>query len=186
MEDSMNSFRKSMLVGGLALAAAIAPASRAQAINSNVATVNLNAVLAESLTVAAAPATVNFALVPNGVANGSSSITVTTNWALGKTRTSMKVYAYFSSAVGLTDGAGDNIPTSSVLGSVNAGAFAAFTGGAGPFGVNSQLVFNQVVGGAGTFNATHVDTVALRIDTTGLALPAATYIGVLNIQAQAL
>src|SRR4029077_13339590 len=174
----MNNFRKAMVVAGLSLAAAMAPASRAQ-LNSNVATVNLNAVLAESLTVAAAPATVNFAWVPNGTANGNSAVTVTTNWALGKTRTSMKVYAYFSSAVGLTDGAGDNIPTSSVLGSVNAGAFAPFTGGAGPFGVNSQLVFSQTVGAAGTFNSTHVDTLALQINTTGLALPAATYTGVL-------
>jgi len=61
----MNNFRKAMLVSGLALVAAMSPASRAQALNSNVATVNLNAVLAESLTVAAAPATVNFTLVPN-------------------------------------------------------------------------------------------------------------------------
>ena len=182
----MNNFRKAMLVSGLALVAAMSPASRAQALNSNVATVNLNAVLAESLTVAAAPATVNFTLVPNGTANGSSSITVNTNWALGKTRTSMKVYAYFSSAVGLTDGAGDNIPTSSVLGSINAGAFNPFTGGVSPFGVNSQVVFSQAIGGAGTFNSSHSDTIALQINTTGLALPAATYTGVLNIQAQAL
>jgi hypothetical protein len=182
----MRTFAKAwMMLGGLAAAAALAPVSRAQ-LNSNVANVNLNAVLAESLTVAAAPATVNFTLVPNGTVNGSSNITVTTTWALAKTRTSMKVYAYFSSAVGLTDGVGDNIPTANVLGSVNAGPFNPFTGGAGPFGVNSQLVFSQAIGGAGTFNSNHVDSVGLQINTTGLALPAATYTGVLNIQAQAL
>jgi hypothetical protein len=181
----MKNFRKVLIVSGLALAAAMSPVSRAQ-LNSNVATVNLNAVLAESLTVAAAPATVNFTLVPNGTANGNSNVTVTTNWALGKTRTSMKVYAYFSSAVGLTDGAGDNIPTSNVLGSINAGAYAPFTGGTGPFGVNSLVVFSQAVGTAGTFNSSHVDTLGLQINTAGLALPAATYTGVLNIQAQAL
>jgi hypothetical protein len=181
----MKNLRKALIVSGLALAAAMSPVSRAQ-LNSNVATVNLNAVLAESLTVAASPATVNFTLVPNGTANGNSNVTVTTSWALGKTRTSMKVYAFFSSAVGLTDGAGDNIPTSNVLGSINAGAYAPFTGGTGPFGVNSQVVFTQAVGAAGTFNASHVDTIGLQINTAGLALPAATYTGVLNIQAQAL
>ena len=98
----------------------------------------------------------------------------------------MKVYAYFSSASALTDGAGDNIPTSSVLGSINAGAYASFTGGTGPFGVNSLQVFSQTVGAAGTFNASHSDNVALQINTTGLGLPAATYTGTLNIQAQAL
>src|SRR5260370_3084345 len=157
----MKNFRKVLMVSGLSLAAASAPASR-DPLNSNVATVNLNAVLGESLTAAAAPATVSVTLVPNGTANGSSNVTVATNWALGKTRTSMKVYACFSSAVGLTDGAGDNIPTANVLGSVNAGAYAPFTGGAGPFCVNSQGVFTQHVGGAGTFNAPHVDTIALH------------------------
>ena len=48
----MKNFRKVLMVSGLALAAAMSPVSRAQ-LNSNVATVNLNAVLAESLTVAA-------------------------------------------------------------------------------------------------------------------------------------
>src|SRR5260370_25210345 len=153
----MKNFRKVLMVSGLALAAAMARASREQ-LNSNVATVNLNAVLAESLTVAAAPATVNFTLVPNGTANGSSNVTVTTNWALGKTRTSMKVYAYFSSAVGLTDGAGDNIPTANVLGSVNAGAYAPFTRGAGPFRGNTQDVFHQTGRRAGTFHRSHGDT----------------------------
>jgi hypothetical protein len=173
-----------IILSVFALAFMAVPASHAQ-VNSNVATVNLNAPLAESVTVVAGPGTVNFTLVPNGSAAGSAPVTITTSWALAKTRTSVKLYAYFSSAVALTDGAGDNIPTSSVTGSVNGGAAAAFTS-ATAFGANGMTVFNQAIG-VGTYNSTHgPDTIALTINTTGLGLPAATYTGVLNIQAQAL
>jgi hypothetical protein len=173
-----------IVIPALALAFAFVPASHAQ-VNSNIATVNLNAPLAESVTVAAGPATVNFTLAPNGPANGSAPVSITTSWALAKTRTSVKLYAYFSSATALTDGSGDNIPTSSVTGSVNGGAFAAFTS-ATPFGANGMQVFNQAIA-AGSFNSTHgPDTIAITINTTGLNLPAATYTGVLNIEAQAL
>ena len=51
---------------------------------------------------------------------------------------------------------------------------------------NGMTVFSRPPG-AGTYNSSHgPDTIALTIDTTGLALPAATYTGVLNVQAQAL
>ncbi len=175
-----------IILGAVALALVMGQASRAQALNSNNSTVALNAVLAESLTVSASPAIVNFTLVPSGTANGSAPVSVTTTWALAKTRTSVKVYAYFTSTTALTDGAGDNIPTSSVLGAVGVGAFAPFTGGAATFNVNSIQVLNQAIGAAGTFNSSHTDSVALQINTTGLTLPAATYTGTLNIQAQAL
>jgi hypothetical protein len=183
----MKAFRKARIVlGALALALLTSHASHAQALNSNNATVALNAVLAESLTVNASPAIVNFTLAASGTTTGGSPVSITTTWALGKTRTSVKVYAYFSSANALTDGAGDNIPTSSVLGAVGTGAFAPFTGGAATFNVNSILVLSQAIGAAGTFNASRTNSVALQINTTGLTLPAATYTGTLNVQAQAL
>jgi len=174
-----------MVLSALVLAFLMVPASRAQ-VNSNVATVNLNAPLAESVTVVAGPGTVNFTLAPNGPATGSAPVTITTSWALAKTRTSVKLYAYFSSATALTDGAGDNIPNTSVKGSINGGALTVFNT-ATPYGGNFGVtVFNQVITAANA-NSTHgPDTVALTIDTTGLALPAALYTGVLNIQAQAL
>ena len=178
--------KKSWIVlSAFIMAFVFVPASHAQ-LNSNNATVNLNAIMAESLTVAASPATVNFTLAPNGPASGSAPVSITTTWALGKTRTSVKLYAYFTSVNALTDGAGDNIPTTSVTGSVNGGAAAPFTS-VTPFGANGMTVFNQVIGAAGTFNSTHgPDTIGLTINTAGLALPAATYTGVLNIQAQAI
>ena len=110
-----------------------------------------------------------------------------TTWALGKARVSMKVYAGFTSAVALTDGVGDNIPTANITGAVNGGAAAPFTGASGPIASNNAItVFSQVVGAVGTFNSTHSDSVALQINTTGLALPAGTYTGTLTIQAQAI
>lgn len=168
------------------LAFVFVPASHAQ-LNSNNATVNLNAVLAETLTVAAGPATVNFTpLAPNGTTNGDNPVAITTTWALKSTRTSVKLYAYFTSANALTDGAGDNIPTSKVTGKIDGAAVGVPFTSATPFGANGVTVFTAALGGAGTFNSTHADTIALTIDTTGLALPAATYTGVLNVQAQAI
>lgn len=168
------------------LAFVFVPASRAQ-LNSTNQTVNLNAPLAESLTVIAGPATVNFTLVPNGTVNGSAPVAVTTTWALARTRTvSVKLYAYFSTGVALTDGATDNIPVANVSGNVNGGGANPFTG-ATPFsGATGMTVFTQALTAAGPFNASHADSIVLSINTTGLALPAATYTGVLNIQAQAI
>jgi hypothetical protein len=172
-----------MTLGALALVLVLAPASHAQ-LNSNVATVNLNAVLGETLTVSAGPATVNFTLVPNGVANGSAPVAITTTWALAATRTDVNLYAYFSSGNALTDGAGNNIPTANVGGSVNSGPSGPFTG-ATPFGANGMTVFSQALLPA-TLNSNRNDTIDLSIDTSGLGLPSATYTGTLNIQAQAL
>ena len=133
-----------MILGALALVFVFAPASHAQ-LNSNVATVNLNAVLGEALTVSAGPATVNFTLVPNGTANGSAPVSITTTWALATTRTNVNLYAYFSSGNALTDGSGHNIPAANVSGSVNSGPSGPFTG-ATPFGGNGMTVFTQALG----------------------------------------
>lgn len=184
----MNALKKAgMILGAMGLALAMGQTSHAQALNSNNATVLLNAPLAESVTVAASPANVTFNLVANGSVNGSSAVSITTSWALAKTRKSVNVYAYFTSGTALTDGAGDSIPNTSVSGAINGGAAATFTT-ATPFGGAFGLapIFTQTVGATGTFNNTHTDSVVLSISTVGLNLPAATYTGTLNIQAQAL
>lgn len=172
------------LLAGLPASVGFPPVAHAQ-INSNIANVNLNAVLTTSLTVSAAPGLVNFALPPSGVANGSATINVTTSWTLSPSTGRVTVWGYFSNAASaLSDGTGDNIPSASVSGSPDGGAFTPFTG-ASPFGAASslQIVSFRVLG----FNktGTRSDTLDMRISTVGLNLPAGTYTGILNIQAQA-
>jgi len=163
------------------------PATPASAqISSNIAGVTLGAVLNSSLSVIAAPNAVNFALVANGVANGSTAVTVTTIWTLHPSIGAVTLYAYFTSTVSaLSNGAGTNIASSRVAGSTNGGAFTAFTGNS-PFAAGSSLTLAtwRILGN--NRNGTRQDTLGLQIDTTGLALPAGSYTGVLHIQAQAL
>jgi hypothetical protein len=162
------------------------PSLASAQLNSNIAGVNLNAVLTTSLTLSATPGSVNFTLVPSGVANGSGTVAVTTTWTLSPSVGAVTVWAYFSSApAALTDGAGSNIPSSSILGSPNGGAFAAFTG-VSPFAAGSSLQIFTVRILGNNRNGTRVDNLDLRINTTGLNLPAGTYSGVMHIQAQAL
>jgi hypothetical protein len=113
-------------------------------------------------------------------------VTVNTSWTLKPAVGAVTVYAYFTSAAAaLTDGAADNIPSSSVTGSVNGGGFGAFTG-ASPFAAGSSITLSttRILGNNRTGN--HTDTLNLKISTVGLGLPAGLYTGVLNIQAQAL
>lgn len=138
-----------------------------------------------SLTVTATPAIVNFTLVPNGVSNGTSVVSITTTWSLSP-GAQVSLYAYFTNpGSALSDAAGDNISAASVSGSVNGGAFNAFTGNS-PFAASSSItIFNQRIFG---FNRSdqRTDTLNLQINTGGLTLPAGSYSGQLVIQAQAI
>lgn len=168
----------------LAAGFVLLPARAGAQLKSNVASVNLNATLNTSITITATPGLVNFTLVRSGVATGTSPVTITTTWTLTTLLGSVAEYAYFSSsAAALTDGASDNIPSASVSGSVDRGAYTAFTG-TSPFAAGSGItLFNQFV--FLIFPANRSDTLNLQISTAGLNLPAGTYTGVLHIQAQA-
>jgi hypothetical protein len=176
-----------MFLGALAVALILIPARADAQLSSNAAAVNLNATLNSSISITAAPGLVNFNLVPNGTANGSAPVTITTTWALPVLFGNLTEYAYFTAAPSaLTDGAGDNIPSSSVSGSVNGGAFTTFTG-TSPFAAGSSLtLFNQTIFIFFSNPGKRTDTLNLRINTTGLGLPAGLYTGVLRIEAQAL
>ena len=171
----------------MALATAVASA---QAINSGAQTIALNATLAESLTLSLSANAVNFTLAAGSAANaGSTNITATTAWVLKPGRTAVGVYAYFASAAAaLTDGAGDNIPSSAFFIADNAGPSTALTSTVAFGAANAGLQMANVAITAANRNANRTDVMAFNINLTGGTLPqlpAATYTGTLNIQAQA-
>lgn len=157
-------------------------------VKSNVGHVNLVALMGESLGVAVSPGQVNFTLPANGVATGAPILTVTTSYNLDPNNGRISTYAYLTSSVAaLTDGAGHNIPSSHVSGSVDGAAYAPFTG-ACPFSANACItVFSKkITGNVNGRQGIQNDTLGLQISTVGLALPGGTYTGVLNIEAQAI
>ena len=94
-----------VMLAGMALVLAQSTAAFAQ-LNANggaPAAVSLNAVMSETLSVSAAPGTVNFTpLNPNGTTNGDSAISINTAWVLQPSRGSLNVWAYFAGATALT------------------------------------------------------------------------------------
>jgi sarcosine oxidase gamma subunit len=177
----------------LAIIGLFAPASQAQT-NSNTGTVTLTANLTESLSVTVnSGAAITFSLAPNTATNaGSGNSSVTTAWTLKPGRTSVAVWAYFTSAasalVHQTAGNTTDIPSSAVKIQVGgAGLFNALTN-VSPFNAAAsglQIGAPTSITGANKIG-TRTDTMAYQIDTTIVPqLPADTYIGTLNIQAQA-
>lgn len=180
------------LIPVLALLTLTIPAAVCQ-LNSNTASVALNATLGESLTVAATPSTVAIPLVSGATAAGTSPVAITTTWVLSATRTAVTLVGYFSSAtVALTNGATTpaNIPAAEVLGQMTTGtptSFTAFTQTA-PLGTAGAglTLFTQPLSGTNR-NANRTDNLNLEINLASQPqLPAGTYTGTLNIQAQAL
>ena len=172
----------------------ITPASRAQAANSTIGTVAINATLTESLTVTVnSGAAVTIPILPNAAVNGTATTTnVTTTWTLKPGRTSVAVWAYFGSAtaalVHQTAGNTTDVPSSAVKIRVGgAGAFNALTN-VSPFNAAAsglQIGPSIAITGANK-NSSRTDTLAYQIDTTVVPqLQADTYIGTLNIEAQA-
>jgi hypothetical protein len=198
----MKNFRRLLVMAaGIVLATSIPPVANAQALNSNVGTVTLNATLAESLTVSVTGgAVVNFTLAANTAANpGSTTSTIQTAWVLTPGRSKVSVWAWVANGgAALTDGAaGDNIPASAVTataaGSGSAGGALNTVASGGP-GVPAFVTPGAATGvqiGNVTINAANrasntTTTLTWNINTTGVPqLPAATYTGTVNIQAQA-
>ena len=157
-------------------------------LNSGAQTIALNANLTESLTVSLSANAVNFTLAAGSAANpGSTNITATTAWTLKPGRTAVGVYAYFgNAAAALTDGAGNNIPSSAFFIADNGGASTALTNTVAFGGANGGLQLANVAITGANKTASRTDVMAFNINLTTLPqLPAATYTGTLNIQAQA-
>jgi hypothetical protein len=176
--------RSAVVTLAMTFAASLASAQ----LNSAAQPIALNAQLTESLTVNLSASAVNFTLAAGSAANaGSTNVTATTAWTLKPGRTAVGVYAYFaSSAAALTDGAGNNIPSADFTISDNGGAATALTNSVAFGGANAGLQLANVAITGANKSSNHADTMAFNINLSTLPqLPAATYTGTLNIQAQA-
>jgi hypothetical protein len=182
---------KLMITAGLAVAAS--PAIFCQALNSSPATVSLSATLNESLTISATPAAVSFNLVSGGTATGSAPVAVTTTWVLKSSRATVTLTGWFTNAAQALSSGGATpvyIPTSEVLGQLNSGTFSAFTGspatGAPGVAGASLLLYTQAISTTNV-SSNRTDNLNLEINLSSQPqLPAATYNGTLNLEAQAL
>jgi hypothetical protein len=118
---------------------------------------------------------------------GSTNITATTAWVLKPGRTQVTVDAYFAnSGAALTDGAGNNIPSSAFTIADNAAAPAALVNTVAFGAANGGLRLANVAITGANKNANRTDNMAFNINLSALGqLPAGTYTGTLNIQAQA-
>src|SRR5437867_2204380 len=162
----------------------------AQALNSGAQTIALNATMAESLTLSLSANAVNFTLSAGSAANpGSTNITATTAWTLKPGRTAVAVDAYFASAAAaLTDGAGNNIPSSAFFIADNGGASTALTNTVAFGAANAGYQMANVAITGANKNSSRTDVMAFNINLTGGTLPqlpANTYTGTSHIQAQA-
>lgn len=190
-----NSVRKLSITLAIAagLAAVVSPAAFGQALDSSPATVALSATLSESLTISATPATVNFSLVSGGTATGSAPVAIKTTWVLSGSRSSVTLTGWFTNADQALSSGGATpvyVPTSEVLGQVNSGTFNAFTqspaaGSPGVAGA-SLVLFTQTVTTTNV-SSNRTDDLNLEINLASQPqLPAGTYNGTLNLEAQAL
>ena len=142
----MRNFQRFLvLIGGMALSAAISAPLQAQ-------TVFLDATVRESLSVTVTGgATVNFTLLPNTAANaGSTTSTIRTAWVLRRGRNQVSVWAWVANgAAALANGAGANIPASAVSaaaagsGSVGGALNTVASGGGGRTRPSSRRVRPQ-------------------------------------------
>jgi hypothetical protein len=179
--------RKISRITAVALGLALATTMAAAQVNSGAQTITLNAKLAESLTLGLSANAVNFTLAAGSATNaGSASITATTTWTLQPGRTAVGVYAYFTTTTALTDGAGNNIPSSAFFVADNTNPSTALTSNT-PWSTGTGLQMANVAITGTNRSANRTDVMTFNIDLTSLPqLPAATYTGTLNIQAQAI
>jgi hypothetical protein len=187
MRSAIEKICRAMLAA--ALFAALSSLAGAQALNSGPQQIALNATLSESLTVSLSANSVNFTLAAGSASNpGSANITATTSWVLAGGRNTLRLYAYFTSAAAALSSGGNNIPSSAFFISDNGGASAALTNTVAFGGANAGLQLASVAITNANRSSSRNDVMAFNINLTGGTLPqlpASTYTGTLNIQAQA-
>ncbi len=178
---------RSTMLAGLLLALGCASTLSAQ-LNSTVSTISLHATTSESISISiTAGAAVTFSGIVAGTSvPGNVVPAFTTTWILDGSRTSVKVYAYFSSSNALV-GSGsmaDVIPASALSGTPTGGMGTAFTGTV-PFGGSNGLLVSTTAISSANLSSSKSDTVALTLNVPTAGFASDTYTGTLNIQAQA-
>lgn len=164
--------------------------AHAQVLDSSEASVSLTATLAESLSLSVPTTDVSFSLTGGSATNpGNATISVTTTYTLSASRTTLALYAYFTTAATAllhTDTNNtENIPSSRVQGSVNGGTATAFTQTVAFGGAAAGLELFSIAVDPATSGGERTDTLALNINLASLSLPADVYAGTLHIRAQA-
>jgi hypothetical protein len=142
--------------------------------------------LADSISLNLSGNSVSFVLTAGSATNaGNTGITATTTW-VSRPGKDIQVYAYFTSAASaLSDGVGDSIPSSAFSISNNGGAYAPLTGTVPFGGANAGLQLYTVKVTGLNKTGSHSENMLFNINLSALpALPAGTYAGTLNIQAQ--
>jgi hypothetical protein len=145
-------------------------------------------IISGTLTLAATPAAVSFALLHNGTAPGSSGVTITTTFSGIGIGTTTDLYAYFASPTSaLTDGRtpANLIPSSAVLGQVTTGlptSYTAFTQTT-PFNAAASGLHLYDETDVLNFGVTRTDVLNLEINLSGVSIPAGTYTGTITLQA---
>lgn len=169
-----------------------APSVSIAQVLSGTGSVNLNATLAQSLSISVTSgSTVNFTLTNGAAANGDVPVVVQTTWNLTPLLVgAVSLYGYFGTpAQALADGTGNYITSTQVEGRMTTGTpvtYAPFaqTNPVGPAG-GSLALFTELVT---ILNAvdTRTDNLDLRINLTAQTIPSGTYQGVLTLQARAI
>lgn len=159
---------------------------------SGVADVDLQGTVGEALTVTVTGGgSASFTLVPGASADAEEAVTIETQWTVGGLVGAVALYAYFDvPAQALTDGAGNDIPSSAVEGQMTTGSPLLFTSFAesNPVGTagGSLKLFEELIVLLNR-SKTRTDALNLRVDLTSLPqLPAGTYTGTLHVRARAL
>lgn len=148
-------------------------------------------VLSGSLSLSVNTTTVSFTLVPNGTAQGTPGVSVTTTWDVLGLAPQLSLYGWLSSpTAALSDGRAkpDYIPSSAVFGQMTTGsptAYTAFTQSTplGVAGAGLTLLDGVAVGGFLEYAGSRTDVLNLEINMAGVSVPAGTYTGTLTLQA---
>jgi hypothetical protein len=140
-----------------------------------------------TISVSVSPSSVSVPLTAGGTGQANNPISITSTLT-DPLNTSVNIYGYFVSATAALTGSalGVTIPTSAVFGIVPTGLPSSYTSftQTSPFGGSGASL--QLVALTGlTTNHSQTDNLTLRINLSGIPLPADTYIGTLYIQSQA-